>query len=516
VTCNSVSAVCGDAVAVTGASAIVAENNFLGTDPVSGCSGPTAALSVATQSAPGVHADYNALHATDPGVEYIWSGVSYKTAVAFAGGTGQGRHDLDVPGTVPTSDPPAAGSLLIDSADCGAPGELTTDLYGLPHVDDPLVPDTGTGSCHADRGAVELQDPIVVSFSHGGTSQGIVPFRITITITSKASRPWNELVSYSVDFGDGSAPESVSASGSVTHTYTVPGVYQLAVTGRDTGGSSATKGLRVVVGTVSPPSDGLTTGPDVFTAPKYSGISVVSGDFIITPGPDSWEVANTALDFGDGGSTVLGSLLSWSHMYPRPGTYTATLIVTDLFGRTSTTKATITVGNEFVPIGPYVDRGNTANDDFAIGPHSAIALSLAQLNAGFSNSAAAQLVVSVAKPGGMGSLTVYPDGSTRPAQADLDFARAQAASGVVLAIPGPDGKVAFYNNSSSTVTVAITTTGIEVTGNGTTGQDGDTYAPVGPTRVLDTRQPVHHPVGAGQKVTFSVAAAGVPASADQV
>src|SRR5216684_443606 len=141
-----------------------------------------------------------------------------------------------------------------------------TDLHGLPHVDDPLVADTGTGTCHADGGAFELQDQIALTFGDGGTSQGIVPFALTITINSGATSPWNEPVSYSVDFGDGSGPQSVPAGGSVAHTYTVPGPYELTVTAADTGGSSVTRGLRVVAGTVSPPSEGLSTGPDVFSA----------------------------------------------------------------------------------------------------------------------------------------------------------------------------------------------------------------------------------------------------------
>jgi len=147
---------------------------------------------------------------------------------------------------------------------------------------------------------------------------------------------------------------------------------------------------------------------------------------------------------------------------------------------------------------------------------AATALSVAQLNAASSTTGAAQLVVSVTKPGGSGSLIIYPDRTVRPAEADLAFAPGQAASGAVLAVPGSDGKTAFYNNSSTAVTVGIRTTGIEVTSNGTSGQDGDTYVPVGPVRVLDTRKPVHHPAKPGQKITFSVGSAGVPALVDQV
>jgi PKD domain/Right handed beta helix region len=519
VTSNSVFSTCGDALSVTGSGTVVtAENNFLGVAPVTACSATVGALDVSSTAAAGTNADYNALYAKapSPGIEYLWNGNAYGNQQTFHAATGQGTHDQDST-VAPTRFPPAAGSPLIDSADCGAPGEFSSDLRNLPHVDDPLVTDTGTGTCHADRGAFELQDPIVLTFGDGGTNQGIVPFTLTITITSGATSPlWNEPVSYSVNFGDGSTPQSVAAGGSVSHTYTVPGPYRLAVTAADTGGSSLTRSLPIVAGTTTPPTDGLTTGPDIFTAPNSSGISGDVGKFTITPGPDSWEVASTTLDFGDGSSTSLGSLLSWTHLYPHPGTYTATLTVMDLFGRVTTTKATITVGDEFIPIGPYVDRSNTASGAFTIGPFKAIAVTMARLNAASSTTGAAQLVVSVTGPGSAGSLIIYPDGTVRPAAADLAFAPGERASSAVLAVPGPDGKTAFFNNSPTAVTVGIRTTGIELTSNGTSGQDGDTYVPVGPVRVLDTRKPVHHPVKPGQKITFSVGSAGVPASADQV
>jgi PKD repeat protein len=518
VTSNSVFSTCGDAVSVTGSGTVVtAENNFLGVAPVTACTATVGALDVSTTAAAGTTADFNALYANavGPGIEYLWNGNAYGTQQTFNKATGQGTHDQDST-VAPTRSAPAENSPLIDSADCSAPGELASDLGGLPHVDDLLVSDTGTGTCHADRGAFERQDQIALAFGDGGTNQGPVPFMLTITITSGATSPWSEPVSYSVDFGDGSAPQSVAAKGSVTHTYTVPGPYRLTVTAADTGGSSVTRSLRVIAGTTSAPSEGLTTGPDIFTAPKFSGISGDVGKFTVTPGPDSWEVASTTLDFGDGTSTSLGSLLSWTHLYPHPGTYTATLTVTDLFGRTSTTKATITVGDEFIAIGPYVDRANTASGAFTIAPFTAIAVTMSRLNAASSTTGAAQLVVSVTGPGSAGSLIIYPDGTVRPAQADLAFAPGERASSAVLAVPGSDGKTAFYNNSSTAITVGIRTTGIEVTSNGTSGQDGDTYVPVGPLRVLDTRTPVHRPVKPGQKITFSVGSAGVPASADQV
>jgi PKD repeat protein len=498
-------------VSIDGSSSAVIENNFVGSDPAIGCTTPGAGLSVAAGSTATVQADYNSLHATSPVTEYFWAGTGYATAAAFGAATGQGAHDQDA-SQRPTRNVPPAGSPLIDSADCAASGELTTDMYGHPRVEDPLATHAGTGSCYADRGAAELQDPLAVTFT--GFANAPAPLAVTVQITSSGTSPWSEPVSYSVNFGDGSAPVPVAAVGSVSHVYSDPGIYEASVTGTDTGGSSVSQGRQVLVGTVSAPTAGFTATQDVFTAPGYTGISAGLADYKVTPGPDAWEIAGFSIAFGDGTSESFGkTLTSWNHLYSHPGTYAAALTVTDSFGRQTTSTATITVGNEFTPIGPYPDG------DFAVPAHGTLRLSMSRLSAAASFVSAAQLVVSVTKPTAAGSLKIYPDASSRPTQASLDFRRGRASSNEVLAAAGATGKVDIYNSSRKTIDVALETIGVESADDATGGADGDTFAPVGPVRVLDTRRPVHgerHSLRAGQARTFSVAGAGVPPSADQV
>src|SRR5258708_34314484 len=91
---------------------------------------------------------------------------------------GRAQNDQDS-AVAPSRSAPLAGSPLIDSADCGAHGELAADLHGLPHVDDPLVADTGPGTCHAGRAPFQREAQIAVPFAEGGTRQVIAPFAFT-------------------------------------------------------------------------------------------------------------------------------------------------------------------------------------------------------------------------------------------------------------------------------------------------------------------------------------------------
>ena len=254
-TSNTVRAVCGTAAAITGGTTAVVENNIF--EVGNGCATPGTGLSVDAASAGNVRADYNALFAPGTNTEYSWAGTTYSTAAEFAA-TGQGAHDVDMTqfaGTVPNQ------ASLIDSADCAAPGELPTDVLGNPRVDDPLVTNTGNGSCYADRGAYELEDGLAFSVSTTPTAlAGPAPFTVGVTVTPGATlSTWGETVTYSVDFGDGTAPQPAPAGQPVTHTFTTPGQYILAVTASDTSGTTRTVRQQVSVG---PPAPAVAVGAE--------------------------------------------------------------------------------------------------------------------------------------------------------------------------------------------------------------------------------------------------------------
>jgi PKD repeat protein len=515
-TSNSIEMACGNAIGITGTSTAVVENNVLGAAPAASCPSGGSALSVAASSTVGVREDYNALYAADAGSEYSWLGTAYSTAAAFSTATGQGAHDQDA-GVGASRYPPSASSPLIDSADCSAPGELATDMYGHARVRDPLATPTGTGTCYADRGAAELQDPLAVAYALNGSTKQVAPFALMVTITSGATSPWGEAVSYSVDFGDGGGPQPAAVGGSLSHTYSTPGQYTLAVTATDTGGSTLSRDLPVVAGTVTPPTQTLSAGPMTFSNGQSQGIAVDTGAFTIgSAGPDAWEVTSESLAFGDGSSENLSASTSnWTHGYPGPGTYTATLTVHDEFGRTTTSTATVTVGNEFIPTTPEPDLVPATGGAYAVKSHRVLAIPVSRLDGGdFSFIAGVQLVVSATDPKSTGTLTAYPAGSSRPRQATIDFKRGQPVASPVLVGAATGGAVDFYNNSRRTLDLGLVTTGVEVTGNTSGGEDGYTYAALRPVRVLDTRSTT--PVGGRRRVTFSLASAGLPASATVV
>lgn len=486
---------CGSGIAVDDGGSAVVENNVVDSS-ATGCLAPAASLSVSADSGGTTVSDYNALFAATPDTEYSWAGTAYTTAAAFHAATAQGGHDLDL-GKPLWRSPPPEGSPLIDSADCNAPGELSTDIGGNPRVADPLVTDTGNGTCHADRGAYERQDPLGLTYSvTPGALPGVVPYSPSITITSGATSPWNQPISYTVDFGDGGGPVQVAPGGTVAHTYTASGVYRLVITAADTGGSSQSETRQVEAASAAAPAVTLAAGPWVSAGTSSPAIMDDSAAFGISAGADTWELTSGTIAFGDGTSEAIGSYLYWDHTYPRPGTYAVTLTETDLLGRASTASASVTVGNEYVPFGPYQAYSST------VPAHARVALSMVDLQA----SGGAYVNVTVRNPKTSGAVTMYPDGAPSQAEGIVQFRAGQSDSNMALAKPGTQGLVDFYNNSSGPVSLTIDTVGWD---DNTRSALRDTYSPDGPVPVLTTTQ-----VAAQGHLTFQVAGShGVPAGA---
>jgi PKD repeat protein len=152
---------------------------------------------------------------------------------------------------------------------------------------------------------------------------------LSVQFTGSASDDWETPVTltYLWDFGDG----ATSTLADPAHVY-APGLYTATLTVTDGEGVSDTATIAIDVNdkpTASATSN-VTSGTGPLTV-NFSGTAA-----------DSDGTFSFAWDFGDGGTN--NSSLSPSHTYTDPGTYSATLTVTDDRGASAvSTVITITV-----------------------------------------------------------------------------------------------------------------------------------------------------------------------------
>jgi parallel beta-helix repeat protein len=111
---------------------------------------------------PSTTADTNLVWLTVTGKQYYWNGTAYNTLSSLQAASGQETAGQFADPLF--ADPSnwdlrlTEGSPAIDSADSGASGAQPSDVLGNPRVDDPNVPNTGTGPRpYDDRGAYEFQ-----------------------------------------------------------------------------------------------------------------------------------------------------------------------------------------------------------------------------------------------------------------------------------------------------------------------------------------------------------------------
>ena len=512
---------CAPGVSVAGTSSATLEDNAMTATAPTGnpvCAA-TPLVTVSADAAPTVTTAYNALNSSAPRVDYAWAGTDYATAAALAAGVpGQAAADIDVPAADIRTAYPAEGSPLIDSADPHAPGVTNQDFFGNPRsADDPHEANTGGGS--VDRGAFELQSVLTLTPGYDPASAaGVVPLHLAVTAVPTDS--WGETVATTVDFGDGSGAQPV-VGGTIAHSYGTPGRYVATTTATNADGQVKRFSQDVAVGTPAAPGLTLTAAPlgGDSNPPLYSPDSA---GFTLSTGGDDWEIASGLLTFGDGstGGTPLADTVE--HEYPHAGTYTATVTTTDLLGRTSTATTTITVGDEIQPLPPvrdYDSRSTGGTDKVAA--HATVKLSISQLHASYAGVDGVYLTATVTNPKAAGHLIAYADGTTRPGVSLLNFAAGQTVPNLTLAPVGADDLVDFYNDSSGPIDLLVDTLGIEIGVTGTnSGSIGDTYSPVGPTRLLDTRDgtgAAKGPVAKNGTVRLDVAGhAGVPSDAAAV
>jgi len=159
-------------------------------------------------------------------------------------------------------------------------------------------------------------------------------------------------ITYLWDFGDDAGAQF---GRDVSHTYRTPGTYTATVTATDRGGAFDTAEVTIVVDGApanQPPTVQIAASPRSGTAPLPVRFTSAARD------PEGKEVL-TVWDFGDG--TQAGGP-SISHTYRSPGTYTATLTVTDPGGETATASLEITVAGPTALASPDTSQGDVAGE----------------------------------------------------------------------------------------------------------------------------------------------------------
>ena len=158
------------------------------------------------------------------------------------------------------------------------------------------------------------------------------------------------IVARSWNFGDGSP---LSSAANPSHSYSTIGNYTALLTVTDDDGAINTAAVPVSVIPNSPPTAQPVATPRTGKEPMTVALSAA------TSGDSDGHIVSYAWDYTTDGS-VDSTDVETSHVYSTPGTYTASLTVTDEDGATDTGTVTITVNANQPPTA-------VANSDFQSG-----------------------------------------------------------------------------------------------------------------------------------------------------
>lgn len=257
-------------------------------------------------------------------------------------------------------------SKAIDAADSLAPGQLDTDHDSVSRIDDPLVPDAGSGThTYDDIGAFEFSPSAQYAFVNTFPGSGPAGYQ-DVEADVSAGGGWKSPTSYDFDFGDGhqSGPQT---SHSATHTYVGGQSYHAAVTITYSDGSTETHDY------VAAPMSAAMVQPTLDVAMQQTPLNpwrvqatASSPDNPLAPGTKLY--ATYTVDFGDNTGAVTASdpygfWGSAAHDYAKPGTYTVTATATYTNGWKSTVSKQIVLADGFDGFDGFTAISNIAGQD---------------------------------------------------------------------------------------------------------------------------------------------------------
>lgn len=184
-------------------------------------------------------------------------------------------------------------------------------------------------------------------------ASGVAPLTVQFK-GDGSSDPDGTVVSYNWTFGDGQSSNAQNP----THTYNNPGTYGATLTVTDNDGATDTDSVTITVNELANQSPTAK-----ITADKTSGDAPLEVHFTGDTSSDSdGTVVLYYWDFGDGETSNAENPI---HVYQNPGTYVATLTVTDDDGATDDASVTIVVGEPSSGGVPHLMRfqGNLGDAD---------------------------------------------------------------------------------------------------------------------------------------------------------
>ncbi len=155
--------------------------------------------------------------------------------------------------------------------------------------------------------------------------------------TGSVPAPGRTITKYEWSFGDGNFGSGVI----VSHKYAVGGAFQVQLTTTDDAGSigrSTPVTLQVGPALTATPTATLTVAPASPKAGQNANFNA-SGSL---PGSGA-NITSYTFNWGDGSPEEVHTNPLQSHVYTNPGTFVATVTVTDSLGRTKSAQVTVTV-----------------------------------------------------------------------------------------------------------------------------------------------------------------------------
>ena len=220
------------------------------------------------------------------------------------------------------------GPFVVTATVRDAAGRTAAASVGLTVADAPAV----SASITATPAAPAVQQPVV----------------FTVEVARPDAAPAVRRVS--VDFGDRTDDHSLGAlvgTATVAHAYTRPGSFVATVTVQDETRRTTTASVALTVAEAPAVSASVTATPAAPTAGQPVVFTVA-----VTRPDGAPAVRGVSVDFGDGSDESLGALegtASVAHVYARPGSFVATVTVTDALGRRRRASTGVTVAEPPTP-----------------------------------------------------------------------------------------------------------------------------------------------------------------------